>query len=387
MPEPPEPTPITGGCLCGGVQVRGRPPARVGELLPLHALPAPQRHGRFGPGPDRAREPADRAGRGARSRVPAARRVGEALLLGVRLGALQPEPGRSGADDHPLRLVRLRSRHPAAGSLPRRDGRRLGAHPRRRPSPPRGRPHVRPVRAPPARAQTLRLERADRASSREEREHRVASAVAEERARIARELHDVIAHESERDRDPVGGRRGSARRMTTTLARAPLRDDPLVGGRGARRRCAGCSEYSATTAIRPSGRRRPGIARHPGARRAGLRRWESTTTLDRRRPAVAPPASVDLTAYRIVQEALTNVRKHAPGAPRHGWTGVARRRTRAGGRDDDDGAAVSARRRWARPRRHARARPACYGGTFDRRAGRRRRLPPCACVIPLREPA
>src|SRR4051812_10843041 len=122
--------------------LRGRPPARVCELLPLHSLPAPQRHGRFGSGPGRARQPADRAGRGARPQVPAARRLGEALLLGVWLGALQPEPGRPGADDDPVRLVRLRPRHPAAGPLPRRHGRGLGAHPRRRPSAARGRPHL-----------------------------------------------------------------------------------------------------------------------------------------------------------------------------------------------------------------------------------------------------
>src|SRR5439155_16643877 len=36
----------------------------------------------------------------------------------------------------------FRPGHPAPGALPRRDGRRLGAHPRRRPPPPRGRPDI-----------------------------------------------------------------------------------------------------------------------------------------------------------------------------------------------------------------------------------------------------
>ena len=58
----------------------------------------------------------------------------------------------------------------------------------------------------------------------------------------------------------------------------------------------------------------PGLDRLPAlidrARAAGVQ-----VTLEVTGPARPVPASLDLSAYRIVQEALTNVGKHAAGAP------------------------------------------------------------------------
>jgi signal transduction histidine kinase len=144
---------------------------------------------------------------------------------------------------------------------------------------------------------TLHLER--------ERERGARAAVAEERARIARELHDVVAHgvsviaiqsdaaEAALSRDPqlaappLAAIKGSAREALTEMRRLVglLRDD------------------DDGAALLPQ----PGLAELPElVARAGVPAALHTT--GRPRP-LAP--GVDICAYRIVQEALTNVRKHA----------------------------------------------------------------------------
>jgi signal transduction histidine kinase len=136
------------------------------------------------------------------------------------------------------------------------------------------------------------------------------SAVGEERARIARELHDVVAHsvsiiavqagaaEELLERDPARARqhlasvRRTAREAMTEMRRMleVLRTDE------------------------PGYVPQAGLARLPDlldeTRRAGV----PVELIEQgERPRLAP--GVDLVAFRVVQESLTNVRKHAPGAP------------------------------------------------------------------------
>ncbi len=134
-------------------------------------------------------------------------------------------------------------------------------------------------------------------------------AVAQERARIARELHDVVAHavsvvvlqtgaaEQFVDRDPDRARThiGLARR-TATEAMAEMRHllDVLREGEAV---------YVP----------QPGIERLPDlvdeGRGAGL---DVALAVD---VGVPVPDGPSLAVYRIVQESLTNVLRHAPGAP------------------------------------------------------------------------
>jgi signal transduction histidine kinase len=136
--------------------------------------------------------------------------------------------------------------------------------------------------------------------------------VTEERTRIARELHDVVAH------------RVSLMTVQAGAAKAVAADDPEAA-----LRAMGAVEEAGRQALDELrhllGVLRPetdpdGLVPQPGLkelprlvqqiRRAGLEVSLATDGLP-----TELPARVDLFAYRIVQEALTNVLKHAgPGA-------------------------------------------------------------------------
>ena len=145
-----------------------------------------------------------------------------------------------------------------------------------------------------------------------ERQEQVAAATAE-RERLAREVHDVIAHSvsvmtvqstaARRVMDRDHGRAAAAleaiertgrdalaelRRVLSVLRPGPARDGPQP-------------------AARDRGSRTPGGA----DRSAGV---DVTVQFEGSRPRV--PAALDLSVYRIAQEALTNTLKHAAAGSR-----------------------------------------------------------------------
>ncbi|MCP2315913.1 Signal transduction histidine kinase [Nocardia amikacinitolerans] len=152
----------------------------------------------------------------------------------------------------------------------------------------------------------LRAERDDRLSREQaEEEHRIRI---EERTRIARELHDVVAH------------RVSMMTVQAGAAKVVASHDPEAA-------------HQAMAAVEDAGRQaldelrhllgvlrpdldhdglgpQPGLSDLPGlveeVRRAGL---DISVTTENIRASLA--ARVELSAYRIVQEALTNVLKHS----------------------------------------------------------------------------
>jgi len=153
-------------------------------------------------------------------------------------------------------------------------------------------------------------EAAEERAARAEREREAAArvAVAEERGRIARELHDVVAHAVSVMVLQVGAVR---HRMTETDSRdrETLEHVEHAG------RMALAEMRRLLNAMRQDGEEAE-LLPHPGldnleslvddVRAAGL-----PVRLEIRGDAVALPPGLDLSAYRIVQEGLTNALKHA----------------------------------------------------------------------------
>jgi signal transduction histidine kinase len=149
-----------------------------------------------------------------------------------------------------------------------------------------------------------------------EQEETARRAVAEEQARIARELHDVISHN-----------------VTVMVVQAAAGGDVFATRPDRAREALGSIESTGREAlvelrrllgvVSPSGaddgaglEPQPGLARLPELveqfAAAGLR-VELTVAGEPR----GLPAGVDLSAYRIVQEALTNTLKHARAQAAH----------------------------------------------------------------------
>jgi signal transduction histidine kinase len=137
-------------------------------------------------------------------------------------------------------------------------------------------------------------------------------AATDERARIAREVHDVIAHSLSVTMLHVSAARMALQRDRTSDALDALREAEKQGRNSLNevRRTVGLlgSDESAMSAPLP------GVADLPRLvadfRAAGL---DATLAFDAQLDDL--PASAGLNIYRIVQESLTNAVKHAPGAP------------------------------------------------------------------------
>ena len=153
----------------------------------------------------------------------------------------------------------------------------------------------------------------DRRAQLAERERDVAAreAVVEERARIARELHDVIAHhvsmmvvQAGAERRVLDEANGSTREVLETIEQI---------GRGALTEMRRLRRDAAQRRRRPAraatGARRPADARRRSCARPACR---SSCTVEGERREL--PVGIELSAYRIVQEALTNALKHAGDA-------------------------------------------------------------------------
>jgi signal transduction histidine kinase len=136
-----------------------------------------------------------------------------------------------------------------------------------------------------------------------------------ERARISRELHDVVAHHI----SMIAVQAESARLTTPGMPAAGAQRFSAIGDTA---RSALTEMRRLLGVLREDARDDDAVGRQP---QPGLRQLTELLDMSRdasgagarlivrgRLPSLDP--GVELAAYRIVQEALTNARRHAPGA-------------------------------------------------------------------------
>ena len=175
------------------------------------------------------------------------------------------------------------------------------------------------------------------------RDRDVERAVVEERLRIARDVHDITGHHL----SAISLQAAGASRMTSD----PVAREALERIHGLTSEALGQTRRTLGV-LRESGRGRAGTDAPAGARRATARprarRRPRRRAAHRRAPIARCRTSSSCRAYRVVQEALTNVVRHAGASARRACASTyGDRRARRRGR----------RRRRRRPRRPPRRRP------------------------------
>jgi signal transduction histidine kinase len=136
-----------------------------------------------------------------------------------------------------------------------------------------------------------------------------------ERARIARELHDVVAHHIS-----VIAVRAEAARLTTPgmpeAGAQRLREigDTARAGLAEMRRLLGVLREDVCGDTAAGRQPQPGLPQVATLAEEARQAGGSAVRLIVSGPVTPFDPGVELVAYRIVQEALTNARRHAPGA-------------------------------------------------------------------------